>query len=664
MGQTPVWFPSQAEAEQTRLYRLMRGLGFADYDEFHKRSVDDAAWFWDAAVRDMGIVWTRAYDRVVELGGGIARPSWFPGGRLNIAQSALDRWLADPGAAARPALIWEGEDGATRRMTYAELAEQADLAAAGFRGLGVAKGDRAAVYMPMLPETVVALLALAKLGAVAVPIYSGYRADAAAKRLAGAGCSLLVTADGFYRHGKAVLLKPEADAAADAAGSALRAVVVRRLGAAIPWRPERDVDWTALMGGAGGKPPEAVPMDGGDPLMLLYTSGTTGAPKGIVHTHGGFPLKAAFDAGYAMDVKPGDAMLWITDMGWMMGPFLLYGTLLNGAAMALYEGAPNHPGPDRLFGLAARHGVTHLGLSPTLVRSLMPHGDDCFRGHDLSALRVFGSTGEPWNPEPWLWLFREAGKGRIPIVNYSGGTEISGGILGNVLLKPIAPAGFNAALPGMDADVFSEAGAPVRGEVGELVLRRPWVGMAAGFWGEPRRYEETYWSRWADIWVHGDWARLDADGYWTITGRSDDTLNVAGKRLGPAEMESALVAHPRVAEAAVVGVPDEAKGEAAVCFVVAAGAAPDPAEAPQLAAALAAWVADRLGKAFKPKAVHLVGALPRTRNAKVMRRVVRAAYLGQDPGDLSALENPEAADEIRGLGGGGRSGAGPGPETG
>ncbi|WP_219834173.1 AMP-binding protein [Paenibacillus sp. R14(2021)] len=651
MRQKPVWYPDPAEMEKTRLFRLMQKHGFADYDAFYRKSIDDIAWFWDAVIRDLGIVWERGYDRVVDLALGVGKPSWFAGGRLNAAYNAVDKWLNDPAVSVRNAILWEGEDGSTRSITYGELAEQANRAANGFRSLGIGKGDRAAIYMPMIPETVVAMLALAKLGAIAIPVYSGYRADAAAKRMEGAGCKLLVTADGYYRHGKRIGMKEEADQAADAAVSVVRVAVVRRLGASIPWRPERDVEWTDLTSAGFSMPMRAVPMNSAEPLMLLYTSGTTGAPKGIVHTHSGFPIKAAFDAGYAMDFRPGDVMLWITDMGWMMGPFLVYAALLNAGTMVLYEGAPDYPGPDRVFGLASRHGATHLGLSPTLVRSVMKHGDACFRDCDLSSLRVIGSTGEPWNPEPWLWLFREVGKSRVPIVNYSGGTEVSGGILGNVLLKPIAPAGFNSPIPGMNADVFSRAGEPVRGEVGELVLKSPWVGMAAGFWREPGRYEKTYWSRWPDIWVHGDWAQLDDDGFWTITGRSDDTLNVAGKRLGPAEIESLLVEHPLVVEAAVIGVPDETKGEAAVCFVVTNRALPDQDAAKVLTDELVACVADRLGKAFKPKTVHLVDGLPRTRNAKVMRRVVRAAYLAIDPGDLSALENPETVEAIRRLSG-------------
>jgi acetyl-CoA synthetase len=393
-----------------------------------------------------------------------------------------------------------------------------------------------------------------------------------------------------------------------------------------------------------------------DPLLILHTSGTTGRPKGILHTHSSFPIKAAQDMALGTDVGPGDRIAWVTDIGWMMGPWLIYGACLLGATLALYDGAPDHPGPDRLWEFCARRKVGILGVSPSLIRALSACGDDLPARHDLSSLRILASTGEPWNPDPWRWLFEKVGGGRLPIVNYSGGTEISGGILmGNPLL-PIQPCSFPAPCPGIAADVVDESGKPVSGSVGELVIRQPWIGMARGFWRDPERYLATYWSRWPDVWVHGDWARIDADGQWYIEGRSDDTLKVAGKRVGPAEVESILVSHPRVAEAAVVGVPDEKKGQSMVAFCV---LKPMAAETTAIPEALKALVAAEMGKPLRPERVFLVPSLPRTRNAKVMRRVIRATYLGEDPGDLTALENPHSLEAIRKAGEGaeGRSGS-------
>jgi acetyl-CoA synthetase len=562
--------------------------------------------------------------------------------------------------AAAPAVLWEGEEGARRALSYAGLAAEVEACAAGLRSLGLRRGDAVGLHLPMVPETVVALLAVGRIGGVAVPVFSGYGPAAIATRLRDVGARALVTCDAFPRRGAPVAAKAVADEAVAGSPEVRHLIVVRRLGASVPMRSGRDLGWEELLArgaAAGAGAGAAEPTGAEDPLLVLYTSGTTGKPKGILHTHCGFPVKAAQDMAFGTDVGPGDRIAWVTDLGWMMGPWLIYGALLLGATMVLYDGAPDHPGPDRLWALCEAHRVGVLGLSPTLVRALMTHGDRgdaAGRARDLSALRVLGSTGEPWNPDPWWWLFRTVGGGRVPIINYSGGTEVSGGILmGNPLL-PIKPCSFPAPCPGIAAEVLDAEGAPApRGAVGELVIRRPWIGMARGFWRDPERYLETYWSRWPDVWVHGDWARVDPDGQWYILGRSDDTLKVAGKRVGPAEVESVLVGHDAVAEAAVVGVPDAVKGSAIVAFCVPAPGAPPSAA---LAEALRERVAAELGKPLRPERVVFVPALPRTRNAKVMRRVARAAYVGEPLGDVSALENPAAVEAIRAAGAADRAG--------
>jgi acetyl-CoA synthetase len=382
--------------------------------------------------------------------------------------------------------------------------------------------------------------------------------------------------------------------------------------------------------------------------MILYTSGTSGRPKGTIHTHCGFPVKSAQDMAFGTDVHPGDTIYWMTDMGWMMGPWLVFGTLINGATMFIYDGAPDYPGPDRLWSMVEKHRITTIGLSPTLVRSLIPHGDSPVKAHDLSSLLFFASTGEPWNPDPWMWLFNIVGGGRLPIINYSGGTEIAGGILmGNPLL-PLKPGAFSGPCPGIAADILDEEGHPIRNQVGELVIKAPWIGMTRGFWKDPDRYEKTYWSRFPDTWVHGDWAAIDQDGLWFIYGRSDDTIKLAGKRLGPAEVESVLVSHPSVVEAAAIGIPDEVKGSALVCFCVLDETRLDPSiHNETLFAELRDLIILELGKPMAPKSIHVVPDIPKTRNAKVMRRLIRSAYLGEDLGDSSSLVNPEAIDAIR-----------------
>ncbi|GAX89582.1 AMP-binding protein [Effusibacillus lacus] len=644
MTSKAVWVPDQSLIESTRLYQWMKQLGFDDYESFLQASVKDIAWFWQEAERVLGIEWFRPYETTLDLSKGIKWPDWYVGGQLNVVHNAVDKWAKNPATSQQTALVWEGDDGTVKRYTFAELSSWVARVALGLRKQGIDKGDRISIYMPMIPETVVVMLAAAKIGAMFSPAFSGYGADAVATRLNAATAKMLVTADGFLRRGKAVPMKEEADKAAAMAPSVEKVVVVRRLGRDIPWTEGRDMDWSELDSATGAASTQI--MNSSDPLMLLYTSGTTGKPKGAVHTHAGFPLKAAFDAGICMDLKQGDTLFWVTDMGWMMGPFMIFGALLNGAAAVLYEGSPDYPEPDRLWKLTADHRVTHLGISPTLIRSLMKHGESWVKKHDISSLRVIGSTGEPWNPEPWMWLFERVGNSRIPIFNYSGGTEISGGILGNVLVRPIGPVTFNSPLPGMDVQVYDEHGQPVRNTVGELVIKQPWVGMTNGFWQEPERYESAYWNRWPDTWVHGDWVTLDDEGFWTITGRSDDTLNVAGKRLGPAEVESVLVGHPAVLEAGTIGVPDELKGEVAVCFVV---LRPGHEMTDKLRQELLDLVADKLGKALRPKTLYFVNDLPKTRNGKILRRAMRAAYLDKDAGDLSSLENPDAVETVRKL---------------
>ncbi|HET7091716.1 MAG TPA: AMP-binding protein [Anaerolineae bacterium] len=637
-----VWRPTPEHIANSNLKRFMDRHNIASFDELMRRSTSDIAWFWEAVLQELDIRFYTPYTQIVDLSRGIAWPEWCVGGVMNIVHNCLDKYAGTPDD-DRIALRWEGEEGSVRALTYAELRREVNKAANALRALGLSKGDAIGVFMPMTPEIVVALLAIVKIGGVFLPLFSGFGAQAIASRLADAGAKALFTADGMFRRGQIAPMKPVADIAAAQVPTLKHVIVLRRTGGEIPWNAQRDDWWHELV----DKQPEEAETErtrAEDPLMIIYTSGTTGRPKGAVHTHCGFPIKSAQDMLHGLDLHPDETLYWITDMGWMMGPWLVFGTLLIGATMMLADGAPDFPGPDRTWALVEKHRITTLGISPTLVRALIRFGEEPVRAHDLSSLRKFGSTGEPWNPDPWLWLFNVAGGGQLPIINYSGGTEISGGIvMGNVVL-PLKPCAFSGPLPGMAADVVDDEGRPVRGQVGELVIRQPWIGMTRGFWKDPQRYVGTYWSRFPDVWVHGDWAAVDADGLWYILGRSDDTIKVAGKRLGPAEVESILVAHPAVSEAAAIGVPDPIKGQAVVCFaVLKPGQSPEEA----LREELMELVAGALGKPLAPREIKFVRDLPKTRNAKVMRRVIRAAYLGQEPGDLSSLENPAAVEEIR-----------------
>jgi len=636
------WRPTPAYTANALVKRFMDKHGIATWDELWQRSVDDIAWFWDAVLEDLDIQFYKRYEKVVDLSAGYPWAQWCVGGEMNIVHNCLDKWMGTP-KQNQVALRWEGEEGAVRLLSYGDLYREVNRVANGLRALGLSKGDAIGLFMPMTPEIAIALLAIAKIGGIILPLFSGYGAGAVATRLADAGAKALFTSDAAYRRGKIVPMKPVADEAVVQVPGLEHVIVFPRVGVEdVPWTVGRDLWWDDLIAGQPFSA-ETERTSAEDVLMVIYTSGTTGRPKGAVHTHCGFPIKAAQDMAHGLDLQESDTLYWMTDMGWMMGPWEVFGALILGSSMMFYDGAPDYPDVDRLWALVERHGITSLGVSPTLIRALMRFGEEPIRKHDLTSLRTAGSTGEPWNPEPWLWFFRNVLEGRKPIINYSGGTEISGGIVMGNVMKPLKPCAFTGALPGMAADVVDEEGNPVRNQVGELVIRKPWIGMTRGFWKDPERYIQTYWSRFPDVWVHGDWAAIDEDGLWYILGRSDDVIKVAGKRLGPAEAESAVVAHPDVVEAAAVGVPDPLKGQVLLLFcVLRPGVAPSDA----LRTALHDLVVRALGKPLAPKAIEFVPDLPKTRNAKVMRRVIKAAYLGEPTGDTSALVNPEAVAAI------------------
>lgn len=638
---TYTWHPSRDYLENSNIARLMKKLGAATADELRARSVADVGAFWDAVVEDLGIEFREPYREVLDLTRGAAYPEWFPGGRLNVVDAALTRWARR--TPETPAVVHEAEDGTVRTLTYAGLADQVARARAGLRRQGIGKGDAVALYLPMVPEAVIALYAVASVGAIAVPLFSGFAAPAIASRIMDAGARAVITADGTVRRGKTVsMLSQVREALADCPGDRL-VVTVGNLGE--PGEPGRDRElrWAHLI--EGGPDPAASDTAASDVLLLAYTSGTTGKPKGAVHTHAGFLVKTASEVAYGFDITPGRVFCWITDMGWIMGPLSILGTHANGGTVALYEGSPDVPDTGRLWRLAERHRVSMLGVSPTLIRALRA-GSGEMPGDDLSGVRVIGSTGEPWDPESYEWLAAEVLGGRVPIINFSGGTEVGGSFLCPYPVEDIRSCSLGGPALGMDVDVVDDSGNRLRGRVGELVCRQPWPAMTRGIWGDDERYRDAYWSTFPELWRHGDYALADGDGGWFILGRSDDVMNIAGKRVAPAEIESVITADPAVAESAVVGIPDASKGESVWAFYV---PGPGAGDEEQVRARLRRRVADGLGKPFAPSHVIRVAQLPRTRSAKIMRRAIRAAVLGTDPGDLSGAENPEAVDYIREL---------------
>ena len=655
--------PTQEFVESTNVYAFMREYGIEDYDELIERTtthvpcVEESGvdWFWDELVDYLGIEFDEPYEEVRDDTDGPQFSKWYPGGKLNIAHNVVDRH-ADLESETRNkvACLWEGEDGEVRTQTFHELGRETNQVANALEERGIETGDTVGLYMPMVPEVVPILYGCFAVGAIAVPIFSGFGVDAVATRIEDSECRVLFTGDGFYRRGKPIYLKETADRAIEEAGHVERVIVYDRLGSreparegddgpAIPWN-ERDEWWDEAIGTQSDEY-DTKSLPSAQESMLLYSSGTTGRPKGIVHTHAGVLLQCAKELYFGFDLDPADRFFWVSDIGWMMGPWTLIGNHAFGGTVFMYEGAPDYPEPDRFWEMIDRHGITQFGISPTAIRALRKQGDHWVDGHDLSSLRLLGSTGEPWDPESWLWFYEEIGGGETPIINISGGTEICGCFLMPMPNQPLKPCTLGAPGLGMDIDIVDSSGESVADdhERGFLVARDSCPSMTKSLWSGDERYLREYWSSWEDLWDHGDWARKDADGFWFLHGRADDALNVAGRKVGPAEVEGALIEHDAVNQAAAVGVPDDTTGTAVIAYVI---LEPGVDAAEGLAEDLRETVGDQLGKPFRPREIFFVEEFPKTQSGKIIRRAMEAAYTGEELGDLSSLENPEALEEI------------------
>lgn len=640
MNTSTTWHPGSEAMSSSGVAQLMRVLGVDHYDALLALSVEQPALYWDAVQRYCDFVWETPPSGYLDSSGDRQHPHWFPGGRLNWVNTVL-AWGDRAATRDQTAVIAEREDGTVQEVTYAQLAEQVRRFSAGLSGLGVGRGDRIGLLMENGLEATVSLLAVAAIGAVVVPLFSGFGVDAIVARLAAAEASLVIASTGFNRRNRRVNVESHLREAWRSLPS-LRQILWKGAGDEVP-ADARDLDWHALMEASAGRSLDPVVLGPNDPFMVIYTSGTTGKPKGVVHTHGSFPLKIAHDAVVHFDVSPGDVFCWPADMGWIAGTLVLGSALLRGATLVCYDGAPDYPDWSRMSRLVERHGVTHFGSAPTLIRGLAAHEDIATQG-DISSIRLLITAGEVIDPEHFDWFRRHFGRHCQPLINYTGGTEVSGALLSSVVVRPIPSSGFNTVSPGVDVDVVDPAGRPLLDAVGELVVRAPFIGMTQSFWRDDERYLETYWRTLPGLWVHGDLALRRADGNFFILGRSDDTLKVAGKRLGPAEVEEIVLELPGLSEAAAIGVDDAEKGQKLVVFVVLAPGAGIDHDG--IAQQVALHVDQRLGRPFRPAAVHCVSQLPKTRSSKVMRRAIRSAYCGQPAGDLSSLDNPAALEEI------------------
>ena len=643
-----VWTPRASDIEAAKVTELGRRLGVASYDDLYRLSIDEPDRYWAEVVRYCGIVWSHPYDRLMDVSAGVEFPRWFVGGALNWTETILALG-DDPDLKARPAIVAEREDGGVATILYADLPAAVRRFAGGLASLGIGRGDRVGLLMEGGIEGVVSLLALSYVGAVAVPLFSGFGVDAIVARLSACSARALVATSGFQRRGKRVDVLASLRAAAERLPGLTEVVIKPSVAGEV--LPPGWLDWHAVagqggtcQGESGGEMAPAARMSPDDPFMVIYTSGTTGKPKGAVHTHGGFPIKIAHDAAVHFNVGRGDVFCWPADMGWIAGSLVAASALMRGATLVCYDGAPDFPDWSRMSRLIERHRITHFGSAPTLIRGLAANAPVAMAG-DVSSVRLLITAGEGIDPEHFQWFQRNFGRGECPVINYTGGTEVSGALLSSVVVKPIVPSGFNTASPGVRVDVVDEAGRSLTGPVGELAILGPFIGMTQAFWMDRERYLDAYWRTIPGLWVHGDLAVRDGQGNHFLRGRSDDTLKVAGKRLGPAEIEDILLELPAIAEVAAIGVEDAVKGQKLVVFVVPApGSTPDEGA---LAAAVGKHVETRLGKPFRPERVHVVTQLPKTRTSKSMRRVIRNIYQQLPPGDLTALSNPEALDEIR-----------------
>ena len=620
---------------------FVKQANFSDPAIYERAKADPEA-FW--AEQAKAITWFRPWDQVLDWESA-PFVKWFVGGKLNVAYNCLDRHV-EAGNGDKVAFYWEGEPGDTKTLTYADMLREVSRAANALKELGVAKGDRVCIYMPMIPELPIALLACARIGAPHTVVFGGFSADAVRDRIEDAQAEIVITADGGYRRGAASALKPNVDEAIAGAKSVEKVLVVRRTGQDVAMQAGRDFWWHDVVDRQSEECPSEE-MDSEDLLYLLYTSGTTGKPKGIVHTTGGYLVQAAFTHRAVFDIKPDDVYWCAADIGWVTGhSYICYGPMANGTTSVMYEGVPNHPAPDRWWDIIERYNVSVLYCAPTAIRAHMKEGHQHAGKHDLSSLRVLGSVGEPINPEAWVWYHKYIGGERCPVVDTWWQTE-TGGIMISPLpgITTTKPGSATFPLPGIDAEVVDEQGRPVpNGHGGYLVIRKPWPGMLRGIYGDPERYVSTYWGKYEGMYFAGDGAKKDEDGYFWLLGRVDDVMNVSGHRLSTTEIESALVSHDLVAEAAVVGQPDPLTGEAIFAFVILKNRAhPEDSFGEELRN----HVAKKISPIAKPKRLMFTPDLPKTRSGKIMRRLLRDIASGQKLGDTTTLADPSVVELIR-----------------
>ena len=620
----------------------MEQFGISSLDELSEKSKNNLEWYWESVSKDVGIVWNAPYSKILDSSKGIMWSRWFVDGKTNIYTSSVEKFVKK--TPDKIAYHFVSEDNTVKTLTYVQLDQQVSKLANGLKSLGVKRGDVIAIYLPMIEEAIVAILASAKIGAVQTVIFSGYSTDSLHVRLKDCNAKVLFVSDGFHRKGKSISQKDTANKALENT-SVEKTIVVNYKNIDSYEKSDNLIFYSDLTTSQSATCLTEI-MDSKDPLFILYTSGTTGKPKGVVHTQGGFSVFAGHQAAYLIDLRSNDVLFWPADIGWITGlVWNVYGLLIMGASSVIYDGALDYPSSERIWKMLSDFQATIFGISPTATRLFKKNNEEPLKKYSLDKIRNIPTTGEPLDEDSWWWLFEKIGNKKIPIMNLSGGTEIGGAMLSVFPGMKLKPSTVGIPVPGMNLDVVDDDQNSVQNENGYLVIKSPWPGMTRGLLNDNERFIETYWSRFENIWFHGDYVFVDEDNLWYVRGRTDDVINVSGHRLSTAEIEHTVISHPKISDAASIAIPDEITGEAIVLFFV-----PDEKIDENLTDEISNFVSEKIGKLARPKHIYQISDLPKTRTGKILRRLLKSKLLRKELGDLSSLENPQILDEISSLG--------------
>ena len=636
------FIPTEKQIQESNIYKFMKKHNISSLDKLSLKAKDDLEWFWKSVDEDLGIVWDSPYEKILDSSKGIAWSKWFVNGKTNIYKSSVEKFVKH--TPDKIAYYFESEDGKISQITYSELDSKVSKLANGLKSLGVRKGDVIAIYLPMIEEAILSVLAAAKIGAIQTIIFSGYSSDSLHVRLKDCDAKILIASDGFHRKGKIISQKQSIEAALKDT-VVEKTIIISYKGGDEYIESENLIFYDKLVSSQDVLCKTEI-LDSEDPLFILYTSGTTGKPKGVVHTHGGFSVFAAHQSAYLIDTQAQDTLFWPADIGWITGlVWNVYGLLMMGASAVIYDGALDFPTSDRIWRMLSDYDATIFGISPTAVRLFKKNNVEPLKLYPLDKIKNIPTTGEPLDEDSWWWLFEKVGNKKIPIMNLSGGTEIGGAMLSVFPGMKLKPSTVGIPVPGMNLDVVDDELNSVREKNGYLVIKSPWPAMTRGLLNDDERYLETYWSRFENIWFHGDYVFVDKDNLWYMRGRTDDVINVSGHRMSTAEIEHTVISHNKISDAASIAIPDAITGEAIVVFFVA-----DKKSENIPFSEISDFISDKIGKLARPKFIFQLSDLPKTRTGKIMRRLLKSKLLGNELGDLSSLENASVLDEIEKLG--------------